>query len=418
MVTTANANRTRRITKRVVDGLKPGAIVWDSDVTGFGVRRQRGVARTYILKARVGGSARWFSIGRHGSPWTPEAARTEARRILGQIADRKDPATIRDTRKANPTVRDLAEMFLAEHVEAKRKASTARGYRDFLDRLALPTLGRMRVEDVSRADVSRLHHSQKATPYQANRVLAVLSAMFAWAERHGYRADGTNPTRYVEKYPERGRERFLSAEELRRLGEALVDSEREEGEHPSAIAALRLLALTGARKSEILTLQWEHVDLDHACLRLPESKTGAKLIPLGAPAVQLLASLPRLERNPYVVYGEREGAHFVGLQKVWERVRARAGLEDLRIHDLRHAFASVGAAAGDSLLVIGAILGHRDQATTSKYAHLSSDPVHAVADRIAGHIAAVMGGGSEGGAKGAEIFELPKRGAGKGGGVV
>jgi integrase len=395
-------NRTRHITKRVVDTLQPGGLVWDSDVSGFGVRRQR-AAKVYVLKTRVGGRQRWFTIGRHGSPWTPERARNEARRLLGEIADRKDPAAIRESDKRNPTVADLAVMFLREHVATKRKATTAANYRDQLDRLILPKLGHCRVVDVSRSDIARLHHSLKDTPYQGNRVLALLSVLFSWAERNGYRPDGTNPCRHVEKYPERSRERFLSTDELARLGNALREAERD-GEPPSAVAALRLLALTGARKNEILTLKWNNVDFENNCLRLPETKTGAKVIPLGAPAVQLLSSLPCLEGNPHVIPGERTGHHFVGLQKVWARIRARAGLDDLRIHDLRHAFASVGAAAGDSLLVIGALLGHHDQATTQRYAHLSNDPLHAAADRIAGHIASVM----KGGAGSAEIVDLKR----------
>ena len=181
----------KRITKRLVEALKPGSIIWDTDVKGFGVRCQRR-DKIYVLKTRTGGRQRWFSIGPHGSPWTPEKARTRAKRILGEIADRKDPATLRDASKRNPTVADLTAMFLHEHVEAKRKPSTAKGYRDFLERLALPKIGQFKVADVTRSDVARLHHSQRRTPYQANRLLAVLAKMFAWAEQHGFREDGTN----------------------------------------------------------------------------------------------------------------------------------------------------------------------------------------------------------------------------------
>lgn len=399
------ATGNRRITKRVVDSLKPGQLVWDTDVKGFGVRCQR-AAKVYVLKTRLGGRQRWITIGRHGSPWTAEKARQDAQRLLGERAAGLDPAQARDADKRNPTFADLAETFMQEHVEAKRKATTATGYRDVVMRLAVPAIGKRRVTDVSHGDIARLHHSLKEHPYQANRTLAVLSSFFTWAERHGYRPRGSNPCHDVEKYKERKRERFLSSEELARLGEALVAGE-QEGEPPPAIAAIRLLILTGCRKSEILTLQWPHVDFDLGALRLPDSKTGAKLVPLGAPALELLASLSRIEGNPYVIHGDKEGRHFVGLQKVWERVRARAGLEDVRLHDLRHSFASVAAGAGDSLIVIGSLLGHRDQATTQRYAHLSNDPLRAAADRISGQIAATMNG-----AKGAEaeIVELKRRG--------
>ncbi len=393
---------TRRITKRTVDSLKPGQLVWDAEVKGFGVRCQR-TAKVYVLKTRLGGRQRWITIGRHGSPWTLEKARQKAVALLGEKASGRDPALARDAEKRNPTVADLVAAFLREHVEAKRKATTATGYRDWFNRLALPAIGKMRVTDVSHADIARLHHALKDAPYQANRVVAVLSSFFTWAERHGYRPRGTNPCQDVEPYKERKRERFLSSDELARLGEALVAAETE-GEPPAAIAAIRLLVLTGCRKSEILTLQWRHVDFDLGALRLPDSKTGAKLVPLGAPALELLASLPRIEGNPYVVPGKRAGGHFVGLQKVWERVRTSAGFTNVRVHDLQHSFASVGAMAGDSLLVIGSLLGHRDQATTQRYVHLSNDPLKAAADRISGHIAAAMGNNSS-----ANIVKLSKR---------
>lgn len=391
----------RRVTKRVVDSLKPGGLVWDTDVTGFGVRCQH-AAKVYVVKYRIGGRQRWHTIGRHGAPWTPERARNRAKAILGLVADGKDPSVEREASKRNPAVKTLIEDFMREHVEAKRRASTARTYRDLLDRLAIPEIGKRRIADVTHADIAQLHHRLKKNPYQANRVVAVLSSFFTWAERLGYRPRGENPCQDIEPFKERKRDRFLSADELTRLGEALVEAEAE-GEPPSAIAAIRLLVLTGCRKSEILTLQWEHVDFDLGALRLPDSKTGAKAVPLGAPALELLASLPRLEGNPYVLPGHRDGAHFVGLQKVWERVRAKAELPDVRIHDLRHSFASVGAASGDSLLVIGALLGHHDQATTQRYAHLSNDPLRAAADRISAHIAAAMGGSQSS----SEIIQLP-----------
>ncbi|MDJ0947044.1 MAG: site-specific integrase [Kiloniellales bacterium] len=400
----AREGNGRRITKRVVDNLKPGELRWDAELKGFGVRCQR-AAKVYVIKKRVGGRQRWISIGRHGSPWTPESARREAQRLLGEIAVGNDPSAARDAEKNNPLVRDLIEAYLHEHVEAKRKASTAVGYRDLMTRIALPAVGRLRVAEVTHSDMARLHHNLKDAPYQANRTLAVLSSFFTWAERHGYRPRDTNPCRDVEPYKERKRDRFLSSEELARLGQALSESEAE-GKPPAAIAAIRLLILTGCRKSEILTLQWQHVDFDLGALRLPDSKTGAKLVPLGAPALELLASLPRLEGNSYVVPGDNEGRHFVGLQKVWERVRDRAGLRDVRIHDLRHSFASIGAIRGDSLLVIGALLGHRDQSTTQRYAHLSSDPLRAAADRISEQIAAVMAGSENGVGK---VVSLPKR---------
>ena len=211
------------------------------------------------------------------------------------------------------------------------------------------------------------------------------------AEAWGVQPDGSNPTRHVQKYPERKVERYLSDAELARLGGALEDA-ANTGEHPSVIAAIRLLIFTGCRRDEILKLRWEYVDFERGCLNLPESKTGAKVVPLGAPALELLAKLPRNDGNPYVLPGKVPGKHFVGIQKAWERLRAQAGLSDVRLNDLRHTHASVGAAAGESLLVIGALLGHQQQATTQRYAHLSDDPVRAAAERIDEHLEAALKG--------------------------
>lgn len=188
---------------------------------------------------------------------------------------------------------------------------------------------------------------------------------------------------------------LLSAEELSRLGEALSGAERE-GTNPFAIAAIRLLALTGARRGEVLSLRWQrdsngagYVDFDQKCLHLLDSKTDEKRVPLGAPALELLANLPRIEGNPFVFPGNA-GGHFVGLPKIWNEIRRRAGLDNVRLHDLRHSYASTAVASGDSLYLVGKVLGHRQASTTQRYAHLSDDPLRDVADRTARQIAGAM----------------------------
>lgn len=378
----------KRITLRVVEALEPGMLAWDGDVKGFGVRCQR-EAKVYVLKVRVAGKQRWFTIGRHGAPWTPETARREARRKLGEIAGGTDPAVARAAEKTNPTVAEVAQMFLEEHAGAKRKARTAAEYRRMLTLLVLPRLGERRVMAISRSDIATLHHGLRATPYQANRALALLATLFNWAERRGYRESGNNPCKHVEKYPERKRERFLSDEELSALGEALVRAEGE-GVNPYAIAAVRLLALTGARLNEILSLRWEDVDYGRAMLRLPDSKSGQKTIYLSPPALEVLANVPRIEGNRHVIVGHKPGASMVNLQKPWRGIRARAGLGDVRLHDLRHSFASVAAASGLSLPMIGKLLGHSQVTTTSRYAHLAADPVRQANDRVGGTIASAL----------------------------
>ena len=401
-----------KITKRSVDALKPGAevaelVLWDSELKGFGVRVQRGDAKSYVLHYRVGAgrgaSLRKLTIGRHGSPWTAELARAEAKRLLGLVAQGKDPAGAKAAAKAAPTVSELAARFLADHAEAKRKASTAREYRRLLEHVVSPAIGKRKVADVTRRDIERLHQARRDTPTEANRALACLSTMFNIAERWGMRPDGSNPCRHVEKYPQRPRERFLSAEELARLGDALADHDGS----PYALAAVKLLVFTGARLGEVLGLRWEWIDFERGEARLPDSKTGAKTLHLPPPALAVLAGLPRLDGNPHVIAGAKESAALVNLEKPWRAICAAAGLDDVRLHDLRHAFASVAASSGMGLPIIGKMLGHSQPATTARYAHLASDPVRAAAAAVAGKIAAAMAAGSgDAGKRGAVVLPM------------
>lgn len=400
-----------KLTKRTVDALKPGprtVFLMDDSLPGFGVRLTPAGVKSYVFQWGRGRSLRRrLTIGRHGAPWTPDSARSEAKRLRGEVAKGGDPAAIRAAAHRAPTVKEFSGRFLTEHVEPKTKPSSARAYRSLLSTVILPAFGPKKLADVTRADVSRLHHSKRGAPYAANRTLAVLSKMFNLAEAWGIRPDGSNPCRHVAKFRERRRERFLSAAELLRVGDALLVAEREgilstpkaRGKRPLkslkvspyATAALRLLLMTGCRLSEIVTLRWDYLDEEHKCLRLPDSKTGAKAVHLSAPAFQLLSNLARVDDSPFVFVGRSKGS-FKGLPHVWHRVRKLAGVPDVRIHDLRHSFASFGAAGGESLLIIGALLGHRTPGMTARYAHLSDDPRRAAADRIAGPIAIALEG--------------------------
>ena len=385
-----------KITKRSVDALTPTAdgreaVLWDSELKGFGVRVQRGGAKSYILHYRAGtgrgAPLRKLTIGRHGSPWAPETARREAKRLLGLVETGVDPAREKIARQEAPTMGEFAERFLVEHVHAKRKGSTAVEYKRLLDKLLLPVLGKRKVADVTRADVAKLHNANRGAPYQANRVLAVLSKMFNLAERWCLRPDGSNPCRHVEKFAEKKRERMLSAAELARLGDALAAYQGS----PYAVAAVKLLVFTGARLGEVLGLKWEWIDFERGEARLPDSKTGAKTLHLPPPALAVLTEVRRLDGNPYVIAGVKPGAALVNLEKPWRAIRGLAKLDDVRLHDLRHAFASVAASSGMGLPIIGKMLGHSQPATTARYAHLASDPVKAAAAAVANKIAGAMG---------------------------
>lgn len=397
------------LTKRAVDGLRPGkadVLVWDRDLRRFGVRLTPAGARSFVIQYRLAGVSRRYTIGGFGQPWTCDSARKEARRLLARVDAGQDPHAEKLAARTGATVADLGERFLAEHADAKKKPSTAAEYRRIVKALIGPKLGRVRVADVTSADVARLHHSLRATPYTANRAAAVLGVMFACALRWRWRTDGVNPVRGLERFREHKRERFLSADELERLGAALTAAERGELTRPRddgttepltfspfALAALRLLALTGARRGEVLGLEWAHVALARGVLRLPDSKTGAKTVYLPAAARAVLAALPRVEGTPYVFAGRRAGAALVNLKAPWAAIRTAAGLPDVRLHDLRHSFAAAGAGAGFGLPVIGKALGHKAAATTARYAHVAPDPVREAVEAVGGRIAAALAGG-------------------------
>jgi integrase len=362
-----------RLTVSAIKKLAPGQTLWDSQVPGFGCRCQR-KRRIYVLKTRINGRQRWLSIGTHGAPWTVETARQEARRLLGEIAGGHDPAAERSFTKRLPDIAVLSQMFLDEHVTPKCKPATARHYRALLERLILGGLGHLRVDQIGEADVARFHNSLRDTPFQANRALAVLSRMLSFAESRGFRPNHSNPCRGIKKYHEPPKQRFLTDEEVVRLGEALVWFGKQGG-NPFVAAALRLLLLTGARLNEVLSLKWSDVDLERQTIFLPDSKTGARPLYLSSAAASLLHDLPRQSGKPHVFPGDGRTGHLVNLQKPWSKIRARAGLSDVRLHDLRHSYASKAASSGASLLMIGKLLGHTQAQTTQRYAHLVDNPL-------------------------------------------
>jgi integrase len=408
----------QRITKRVVDSLKikPSEYaIWDAKMPGFGVRVRPTGAMSYVVVYRAGSGRgapfRRYTIGAVGKT-TPEKARSRAQAILGAVAHGKDPAAEKTSERGTPTLAELADRFLAEHVNPKRRPNTAASYRYVLERIVKPTLGAAKADKVTHVQVAKLHGKLQTTPSHANRMLAVVGSMYAFANRVGAVPEGINPARRIDKYAEHRRERFLTGDELERLGAAIREAEttgvpwEADEQQPTAkhlakqenrftkinlfaAAALRLLLFTGCRLREILHLKWEHVDFERGLLFLPESKTGKKTVVLNAPALAVLAGLQRI--GPYVVPGDDPKKPRADLKRPWAAVAKRAGLDGVRLHDLRHTYASFGAGGGLGLPIIGKLLGHTQSSTTARYAHLDNDPLRRASERIGGEIAAALG---------------------------
>lgn len=382
-----------KLTKRTVDSIEPQAtefFIWDESIPGFGLRVMPSGRKSFVVQYRAGRRPRRMSLG-SSTVLTCDQARTRAITIIAAVKNGEDPAADRAAKRNAATVSDLAERFDKEHIAVRLKASTAKEYRGNLRRFILPALGRLAVPEITRADVAKFHHDLRHIPYQANRCLEVVSKMFVLAEMWGLRPDGSNPRKHIRKYPEEKRERFLSAAELRRIGEVLREMESESVELSSAILAARLLILTGCRLGEIMTLKWDYIDFHERALRLPDSKTGKKIVHLGAPAVECLRDAQRIDGNPWVIPGTLTGKPLSDLQPFWQRVRARAGVKDVRIHDLRHTFASTAVASGQGLPMIGKLLGHTQVQTTARYAHLAADPVKSAADAVATSLREALG---------------------------
>ncbi len=410
-----------KLTKRIVDAAAPRSsryVVFDSEIKGFGLRIFPSGEKswTFEYKGEGGGrraSTKRVTIGR-ANEFTPDEARKIADRLRSQAKVGQDPQADKTLSRNAATVSDLIAIFLEKHVAAKKKASTSALYDDILKRIVKPALGSRKAKDVSRSDMAKLHLAWSHTPFQANRVLAIVGSMYSFAGKHGFVPENFNPARGVEKYAEASRERLLSTNELERLGEAIrvaetvgipwqidetkkskhvpkADRQTVIGVHPAA--AIRLLIFTGARLREILHLEWSQVDLERGLLFLSDSKTGRKTIVLNAPAMEVLAKMTRIGR--YVIAGETAGTEGekprADLKRPWAIVKRHAGLDDLRIHDLRHNFASFGAGGGMGLPIIGKLLGHTQAATTQRYAHLDADPLRRASNAIAGAIAGAMG---------------------------
>jgi integrase len=399
------------ITDALAKGLKENEVFWDDRDTGFGVRRQRH-SSIFIVRYRENRKRQCVTIGRYGE-LSADEARLKARTILESIRKRtpgSKPWSIRRSKSGSVYFGEVAERYLIEFAEPRKKQNSQRADRRNLELHILPSIGHLRLSQIDRPLLIKLHSSLRDTPIAANRSLALASHIFSMSEKWGIAPSGSNPCRGIDRFPENERERFLSEDELIGLGETLrvaasgyqtVDWStysradgftRRSPEDWRAIAAIQLLLFTGARTNEILTLRWVWIDWRLGIARLPDSKTGPKTLFLPEPALRLLEELrARVQcdypRSPFVLPGDRGVTNFQGLFGAWQRIRTIARLKDLRLHDLRHVYASTAVSSGDSLYIVGRILGHRRSETTQRYAHLAIDPVRQVANRTATKLA-------------------------------
>jgi site-specific recombinase XerD len=405
------------LTLKTISAVQLGSTAWDDGkgaVPGFGARRQKGDAVSYVLKYRTAdGRQRWQTIGRHGAPWTPDTARAEARRILSEVAKGLDPAGEKLEGRKAATVADLCRDYIAKAGAGKilsrgktKKSSTLATDRGRIERHIIPLLGRLKVAAVTRKDAEAFldavtdgdtaarvktgrHGLARVTGGRgtATRTMGLLGAIFSYAVKQGLRSD--NPCRGVERHADGKRERRLSAEEYAALGEALRSA--PDTAWPVAIHAARFLAVTGWRRGEMLGLRWSEVDLATRTARLSDTKTGASVRPLSNAACDILRALPRLGE---LVFPSSTGGDkpMAGFHKVWLRVAAKAGLPgDVTPHVLRHSFASIAADLDYSELTIAALIGHRKGSATSRYAHHADAVLLAAADAVANRIAELMG---------------------------
>jgi integrase len=351
------------------------------------------------------------------SQLTPEQARKAAGDMLATVRLGGDPAQEKLERRASVTVGELIDLFDSQYVGPMLKPGTIVSHRIALEELRRAH-GALMATELTRGHVTTLHFRIADRPYAANRAAAVWSKAFAWAAAAGLTPEGRNPVKGLKKYHEPGRQRFLTRDELARLGDKLregetlglpyfVDESKPTAKHAPkadyrrvkldqyAAAAIRLLILTGAHLREILHAKWEQVDIERGLVFLAGSKTGKKPLYLSAAAQQVLADLPRVEGKPHVIAGAKDRQPRSDLKKPWAAVSKAAGLEGVRLHDLRHSFASIGAGASLGLPIIGKLLGHSQPATAARYAHSDADPLWRAANTIGATISAAMAGRKE-----------------------
>jgi integrase len=387
-----------KINKRAIDELcsvnEKTAYLWDDQLKGFGVKALPSGKKTFIVKYRAQGGGRkapqrWLTLGSYGQ-LTVDQARKLAQSALGMVATGVDPQREKLATRNAQNVGDLWDRFSTEHLPL-RKPLTRRDYEAQWRDLIGPKFAKATVDSVSRSDVDRFHKSMRHSPYRANRVLALLSRLMSLAEAWGLREQGSNPCKYVERFAERPRTRFLSTEELRRIGDAMHDLKRSGLISIASANAIELLILTGARLNEILVAEWDWIDIPKGLLNLTDSKNGAKTIFLSDAATSLLSEQREIAgESPFVFPSPHLHQPLTNLRKSWVRICDEAGIEGVRLHDLRHTAASIAVGQGASLPIVGRLLGHTQAQTTLRYAHVDADPAIFAANQIGSVVTAAI----------------------------
>jgi integrase len=433
-----------KLTKRFVESVKTNGadqVFFDNKICGFGLRVLPTGLRSYFVQYRnKQGRSRRLTIGKHGKV-TADNARKDAQRIFGQVRDGKDPVAERRAYIHAPTVNDLLDLYITEHVEKRNRPSTQEEVKRLIERHIRAELGRQKVAAVTREDLAKLHRKLADTPRQANFVLAVCSKAFSLSELWNMRPDGSNPCRRIERNEENHRKRFLSAAELERLGATLriaeceglpwsVDESKPKSKHlpkPEnrrtlfprvTTAAIELLLFTGCRLSEVLNLRWDQVDFAEGTIKLPETKTGKRtdepqIVVINAPARQVLKQLQKAKASPWVLPSRLDAHRPLAksvVENAWQRIRTAAKLKDgrygwARLHDLRHTVGTRAGQSGANAFLVRDLLRHKDLSMTGRYVNRDDDPLRTLSELVGEGIAAELAG-----CKGGAVVPL-KRGA-------
>ena len=404
----------QKLTQAAVDALAfdgRDRIVFDRQLSGFAIRVTPGGSKIFIAQTRIAGRKRRVTIG-HYPNLTVIEAREQAQQVLADIRHGKDPAAERKARlqaaaAGEMTVAELCDKWLTDYVRPKLKPRTVFDYERLTAQHIKPALGHLSVARIARDDVVQLHVDMARIPRRANYTIATVRAILNFGIDLGLRPPASNPARRIKFYRQRVRERFLSEQEIGKAADAIEQAERTGKIGPHGAAGLRLALFTGARSGEITAVEWQHVDFDRRIVRLPDSKTNEpRTIYLSDAALEVLKTIPRIGR--YVIAGAKPDEPYKNLSRAWIDIRASVGLNDVRLHDLRHSYASLAANKGVSLQMIGKLLGHKVPATTQRYAHLARDVVASINDQLG---AAMQGAIAKKSPPGAKVVKLrrPRR---------